>query len=662
MNGRPPQALNLDLNRNLARFRLLEVKRKITIKIKRTPLHLNSMAVEGRGQGEKSVLPGRDACEACEISVLRVDSRGSARRRCALLTLIYVFCLGFSAAIPDAIAATFSASLDRNAISLGESAVLTLTYNDGTPDELPVLPTVSNLTIRRTGQRSQFNFVNGRSSTQVIHEHVVTPVQPGDYTIPAISVSVEGKILSSQPLALKVAPASTASPAAEGAGGNAFLKLVVDKNQVYLGEVLPFQIQLYARQGRLKQSPQLNQEGFTVGKLVQDPQRTTVVGNQYYNMLTYRTYVIAAKTGRLTLGPVTMPFIVPHPNSRVTIFGEPAEWMDVTLTSEPLTIEVLPLPAANVPADFTGAVGSYTLKASASTNTVAVGDPITLSIQIAGTGPIESLALSSLNNWREFKVYPPNTKVETTDPFGLHGGKNFEQVVIPENAEIKQLPAITFSFFDPARKAYRTLTHPAIPITVRASTAAPAQPTVLANAAEQQGAPKTETDIVHIKTRPGMLGEIRPPLIQQTWFIALQGAPLLAWLAAAAWRKREETLANNPRLRRQRQVALWIASGLAGLRRLAAANQSEEFFAAVFRLLQEQLGERLDMPAFAITEAVLEERLRPRGVAEETLKSLHELFQVCNQARYAPQRSSEELASLVPRVEQALASLRKLKC
>ncbi|HKS35656.1 MAG TPA: hypothetical protein VJW76_00600, partial [Verrucomicrobiae bacterium] len=73
------------------------------------------------------------------------------------------------------------------------------------------------------------------------------------------------------------------------------------------------------------------------------------------------------------------------------------------------------------------------------------------------------------------------------------------------------------------------------------------------------------------------------------------------------------------------------------------------------------LGERLDMPASAITEAVLEEHLRPRGLAEETLKSLHELFQVCNQARYAPQRSSEELASLVPRVERALASLRRLK-
>jgi hypothetical protein len=569
--------------------------------------------------------------------------------------------LWFSPFVSSGSAATFTAALNRNTISLGESAILTLTFQDGTPDELPVLPAVANLSFQHSGQKSQFNFVNGRSSSQVFHEYLVAPVQPGNYIIPAISISVEGKALTSQPLQLKVLPSGEPTPDAALVGKTAFLKLVAEKTQVYLGEVLPVEIQLYARQGRLKQNPQLNQEGFTVGKLVQDQQRTTIFGNQYYNMVAYRTYVIAAKTGRLSLGPITMPFIVPRPNSRMTIFGEPADWMDVTLASEPLTIDVLPLPATNVPPDFAGAVGSYTLKADANTNTVVVGDPISLTIQIAGTGPIESLTLSSLNSWREFKIYPPITKVETSDPFGLQGFKNFEQFVIPEHADVKQIPPITFSFFDPAQKIYRTLTHPAIPITVRASTAARAQPSMLTNAAQQREEPKAAADIVHIKSRPGILGEVRLPLIQQTWFVALQGVPLLAWLAAVVWRKREDQLASNPRLRRRRAVSHLVRTGLDDLRRRATANQSDEFFAALFRLLQEQLGERLDMPASAITEAVLEERLRPCGVSEETLRSLHELFQTCNQARYAPQRSGQELVSLVPKVETALQRLQRLK-
>ena len=159
--------------------------------------------------------------------------------------------------------------------------------------------------------------------------------------------------------------------------------------------------------------------------------------------------------------------------------------------------------------------------------------------------------------------------------------------------------------------------------------------------------------------RLGSLARIHAPLIQQTWFVALQGVPLLAWLSVLLWRKREESLANNPRLRRQRQVAEIIRGGLAELRRLAAANQADEFFASTFRLLQEQLGERLDLPASAITEAVVEERLRPSGAPEETLTALEEIFQRCNQARYAPQRSSHELASLAPNVESVL---RQLQC
>ena len=131
-------------------------------------------------------------------------------------------------------------------------------------------------------------------------------------------------------------------------------------------------------------------------------------------------------------------------------------------------------------------------------------------------------------------------------------------------------------------------------------------------------------------------------------------------MTALVWRRREENLANNPRLRRQRQVARTVREGLAALRRLAGANRSEEFFAAIFRLLQEQLGERLDLPASAITEAIVDERLRPRGAPAETLVALQELFQACNQARYAPQRSGPELESLVPKVEAALQQLQQL--
>jgi hypothetical protein len=108
-------------------------------------------------------------------------------------------------------------------------------------------------------------------------------------------------------------------------------------------------------------------------------------------------------------------------------------------------------------------------------------------------------------------------------------------------------------------------------------------------------------------------------------------------------------------------VAQIIREGLSDLRRAAAQNNSDEFFAVLVRLLQEQLGERLDLPASAITEAVIEEHLRPGGAPEPTVQSLRELFQTCNLARYAPVKTSQELAALIPKFEIVLRDLQKLK-
>ena len=85
--------------------------------------------------------------------------------------------------------------------------------------------------------------------------------------------------------------------------------------------------------------------------------------------------------------------------------------------------------------------------------------------------------------------------------------------------------------------------------------------------------------------------------------------------------------------------------------------REDKFFATVFRLLQEQLGERLDLPASAITEAVVDERLRPRAVPETLAVLVQELFQTCNLARYAPVKTTQELEAVIPKLEQALSQI-----
>lgn len=588
--------------------------------------------------------------------------------------------LGFGLALlcwwlaPAIFGATFTAALDRDTVTLGESVTLSLTFSGGAPESPPSPPAILNLQIDYVGPSSQFSFINGQVSSTVTHNFTITPRQAGEFVIPAFKADAAGEKLATQPLRLRVLAPSAPPPQALNSGAElAFLKLALPKQELYLGEILVAELQLYVRNdvqrlAGFQLTSGFPADGFNVGKMEQGrQQRQARVGNAMYSVIPVFVPLKSVKTGPLTVGPVTANVVVEvaSANRRRDVFDPfgmfgNREQKQFALATTLESVRSLPLPASNAPPSFNGAVGSYTMTATAGPTNLAAGDPITVRVQISGRGALDSLSLPEQTAWQDFKTFPPTTKLDTTDPLGLEGTKTFEQIVVPQSPEIKMLPAISFSFFDPEQKSYRTLTHPPIALMVRASSSAPA-PTLAAADHAAPGNPPPAQDIVDIKQRLGTVAQIGPPLVEQRWFLALQGVPLLAWLSALVWRRRAESLANNPRLRRRRQVAQTVRDGLLELRRLAGENKSEEFFAALFRLLQEQLGERLDLPASAITEAIIEERLRPRRVPETTLTALQELFQICNLARYAPIKSSQELAALIPKFETVLREVQNFK-
>lgn len=270
------------------------------------------------------------------------------------------------------------------------------------------------------------------------------------------------------------------------------------------------------------------------------------------------------------------------------------------------------------------------------------------------------LKLPDQSGWNGFKLFPPTSKIENSDQLGIEGTKTFEEIVTPQSTDVHQLPQLSFSFFDPDDGNYRTLTQPSVPLAVRSAGKAtvPASAAVRAGGAQNPSSPQ---DIMPIKEEMGALVAAGPPLVIRPVFLALQGLPVLGFLAALVWRKRADSLANNPRLRRQRAVAQLIASGMDDLKKCAAENKPDEFFAMLFRLLQEQLGERLDCPASSITENLIDEHPALRGASENLLNGLRELFQLCNQARYAPVRGSSELNSVAAQFENVVGELQKLK-
>src|SRR5262245_57052707 len=141
----------------------------------------------------------------------------------------------------------FTAQLDRNVVPIGESVTLSLVFEDIKPAGAPALPPLQNLTVTGgVGQSSQMTFVNGQRTESLTLTYTLVPMAPGDVVIPSISVAANGRTFTSQPIQLKIVPAN--SPAANPAAtltNLAFIRLVVPRTDVYVGEPFAVEMHLY---------------------------------------------------------------------------------------------------------------------------------------------------------------------------------------------------------------------------------------------------------------------------------------------------------------------------------------------------------------------------------------------------------------------------------
>lgn len=569
----------------------------------------------------------------------------------------------------------YNAVLTRNPVPLGESTTLQLRYNNCEPDQAPEIPKIDGLTIDYAGpsHSRSIQIINRRSveSTLTIHQYNIVPEKVGTYKIPPIESRISGKTYHGKALQLTVSKEVDYSQ-------YAFLQVHIPKQETrqktYLGEVFPINIHLYYALSSkyLEEKPTLSSDGFVISETGQPSQRRVSYNNRVYNRVTFTYLARAVKIGDLTIGPVVWKvplfFQDNSRNRRRSLFDSPffsdsffnnnTIRRDVTLRSEPVSINALPLPIDEQPDSFNGAIGDYShIKVDASPTTVAAGDPVTITMIVQGEGALETLSMPSFDSWREFQQYPETATINYSDGIGLRGVKTFEKIVIPNNTKIQSLPEIEFSFFDPQEEQYKTLRQYPIPLTVKPNLTEASQLIVAAEAEKGGDISQVADNIVHIKPHLGDIAASSRPWLWNPWFLGLQALPVIAWIACYFYRSRRNALHKNPQARRRKRVKTIVDKGIQTLENMAAENRSDEFFAILFRLLQEQIGERLNLPANAITEAVIETKLRNGGLEPEISQSLDQLFQACNQARYAPIDSSKELAQIAATAESALREL-----
>ncbi len=551
----------------------------------------------------KFLAAARNAGPGCPPDSHSLEGCATRLRRW-LLALLLV--LGVGAQAADV---SVKASLSRGVTVIGEPVQFQVKITNAKRAGEPPDVKADGLDIRYLGPSTSTSMrVDGtgfHSESTTIQVYEVVAEKNGIFTIPAVELEVGGQKLRTEPVTLTVQKSSADDEARPQAQG--LLEIVLPKKTAYVGEMIPVELRLYV-DARIKWQvaamPEVAGEGFTKQKMP-DPRRPETVSKngRDYDLLIFKTAITPGKAGKLSIGPGELTYNAQIPRARRSgprsmfdlddVFGDSffAETRQIKVKAEPVELTVKPLPAAGKPHDFSGAVGGYQFSAEGRPNQVKVGDPVTMKLRVTGHGNfdrVEAPALKDANGWRS---YPPSGtfQKDATDEVGMSGTKTFEMAVVPEEKKT-QMPAFTFSYFDPEAEKYVTLASEPAPLkTDGAKPAAPAPAPVAPAAADAPNAdseaapPKAAPNVTDIHGPRYDAGEPRTfaPLSERREFLLAQAGMLAALGVLVGFRLRRRPNADAARsaaLRREKS-ALW-----AKLRRGEMAYA--EFFDGAARIVQ----------------------------------------------------------------------------
>ena len=549
----------------------------------------------------------------------------------------------------------------------------------------PALPEIENGVVQgRPGSRRS-SFFNGRTSVvESTYTYSIAPIAPGTMLIPAFTITVEGRRFASEPMKVQVR---------RDTEEKIVLEVSAAEETVYLGEPIDLTLDVFIRAFTDEALGHALTEGDLWGlvdhrrsewgdftsaleELAGQRQRPrgqmverTAADGEPYDAWRYR---VKATVWPSQAGPIQIADVVAtvtYPLRLGRSRGLLNRGRLVIESSRPASaraaspdVRVLPVPTAGRPPWFSGAVGDFDLVVTAAPLDVAVGDPITLTMELVPASPrstkLELVAPPALDEVRELVE---DFRLPADQPLAgvVSGGmKRFTQTIRARRDTVTEIAAIPFASFVPETGTFETVWSEPIPITVRAGSQVDASDVVGAPVASPQ--PSANTGLTDIASGlQANYADASLLLATQTpglrwWMGILIGLPPLAFGAAAIGARKRRRATERPDLVRLRKA------GRRALKAVQAARSAEDAAEFIAAAMSAYVADRVHRPVGGMTRAEAVAAVTAAGLGPEIAQALDALLQHCEEAQYAG-AAAESAAALAGEAEGLIRRMGRAK-
>lgn len=564
---------------------------------------------------------------------------------------------------------TFKAIGQTN-IAVGDQFIVQFVVNSkGNNFKGPDFENFRVLTGPNQSTNTNFSNINGRmtQTTSVTYSYYLRALSEGTFTISSAKITVGGKEYNTNELKITVGKKQAQTKAKNANTNNSqteakldenaiFIKATVDNKNPYLGEqvVLTYKIYTKVPISNVTSEKEPNLSGFWMKNLIEqgtqlNQSQEIIDGAEYVTAELRKFAIFPQKSGEITISPLELQCVaqVRSNNARKrrsnsffdSFFDDPffSGYQNIQkfLESNPIELNIKPLPQTEKPSNYNGAVGSYTIKSEIDKTSVKTNDAISIKYKISGQGNIELIDKLNVSFPTDFEVYDPKiTDDVRVTSRGVSGSRTFEYLVIPRNPGEFVIDAINYSFFNPLTKKFEIKKSKAFNIQVEKGE--DYQAGVSYSGISQEDIQYIGQDIRYIKIKKEKLQQIGNYYYGSIAFILWYIIPAILFIIFILfWRKQAARLSNQSLMRHKKATKV-ARKNLKQASQFLGTKESEAFYNEISQALWGYLADKFNIPLSELSKDSVEDALTGKDVMDETVKQFIECLNNCDFARFAP--------------------------